>query len=146
MEIGATEYRMAAEEHLAAAGHCHLNGNYLTCHYLCGLAVECILRAYRWRRDSAWDGRHVLPRLYKESGFDHFVASGQIDVMATNMTVVTTRWSNSHRYASRAKLLRHLNDVEATVNVRGDKLKKNSAEMYDAAVYVVQLGMRKWNN
>jgi hypothetical protein len=146
VEIGAAEYRLAAEEHLSGAVKCHLYGDYLTCHYLCGLAVECMLRAYRWTIDASWDGRHVLPRLYKESRFDALVSDKEAGRMAASFTVITSRWSNDHRFASPSKLEKFLNEIGATHNVRGDKLKRNSSEMYDAAEYIVGLGKNKWRN
>ncbi|HLK13453.1 MAG TPA: hypothetical protein VKT78_01500 [Fimbriimonadaceae bacterium] len=146
VEIGAAEYRLAAEEHLSAAFKCHIGGDYLTCHYLCGLAVECILRAYRWKIDRSWSGRHVLPRLYAESKFDSLVKVPQEAEMAANLYVITSRWANHHRFTSPGKLLQHLNSVDATVGVKGDKLKRNSFEMYDAAVFIVRAGINKWKN
>jgi hypothetical protein len=146
VEIGAAEYRLAAEEHLSGAIQCHLSGDYLTCHYLCGLAVECMLRAYRWAIDSNWDGRHVLPRLYKESGFDELVSEKDAERMAASFSTITSRWSNNHRYTSPSKLAKYLNEIGATRNVKGDKLKRNSGEMYDAAEYIVGLGKNRWRN
>jgi hypothetical protein len=146
LEIGATEYRAAAEEHLKAASDCRLNGDHLTSHYLSGLAVECILRAYRWKIDSEWSGRHVLPKLYWEAKFDGLVADSEREEMAEKFGTITSRWSNNHRYASPSKLVKLLNDVGPTKNVKGDKLKKNSQEMYDAAEFIVGIGKRKWKN
>ena len=146
VEIGATEYTLASEEHLSAAIQCHLSGNYHTCHYLCGLAVECMLRAYRWRIDASWDGRHLLPKLYKESHFDALVSEKEHEKMSESFSVVASRWSNTHRFTSPAKLEKYLNEIGATLNVKGDKLKKNSSDMYDASEYIVGLGKNKWKN
>lgn len=146
MEIGSTEYRLAAEEHLSAAAQCHLSGDYLACHYLCGLAVECMLRAYRWKIDVSWDGRHVLPRLYKESRFDALVTERERSKMAESFSIVASRWSNNHRFASPAKLAKFLNEIGATHNVKGDKLKEHRSDIYDAAEYIVGLGKIKWKN
>lgn len=146
VEIGAAEYRAAAEDHLRAAGVCHRDGNYVTCHYLCGLCVECILRAYRWKVNGDWDGRHVLPKLYREAKFDELITSKQIEEMADRFGTITSRWANNHRYTSQTKLQRHLNDIGATINVKGDKLKQNSQEMYDAAEFIFGIGKTKWKN
>jgi hypothetical protein len=146
VEIGATEYRLAAEEHLSAAAQCHLSGDYLTCHYLSGLAVECMLRAYRWRIDGSWDGRHVLPKLYRESRFDALVSKTEYSRMADSFSLITSRWSNGHRFTSPAKLARYLNEIGATHNIKGDKLKRHSSEIFEAAEYIVGLGVNKWKN
>lgn len=66
--------------------------------------------------------------------------------MAENFGTITIRWANDHRYASPAKLEKFLNDIGATKNVKGDKLKRNSTEMYDAAEYIVGLGINKWKS
>jgi len=118
VEIGAAEFRQASKEHLDGAIHCHQNGDYLTCHYLCGLAVECILRACRWKIDSSWDGRHALLKLYKEARFDALVKERDSSEMADKFYSITSRWSNTHRFASRAKLVSYLNEIRATHNVR----------------------------
>ncbi len=36
--------------------------------YCGGLAVECILRAFRWRKDPSFEGRHDLEELFEASG------------------------------------------------------------------------------
>ena len=146
MEIGAAEYRAAAEEHLAAAAQCHVAGLHLTAHCLSGLAVECILRAYRWRLDDSWDGRHVLVRLYKAAQYDRIVPRASVEEATAKFGVIVDRWSNDHRYASPAKLLRRLNALDALRNAKGDKLKRNSREMYDAAAFIVELGLERWKS
>jgi hypothetical protein len=144
MEIGAAEYRVAAEEHLRAAACCHIDGNYLSCHYLSGLSVECILRAYRWQINSLWSGRHNLVVLFREAEFDKFVPASLIDEMSEHFGLITSRWANDHRYASPKKLLRQLNNLHALKNVKGDKMKKNSQEMYDAAEFIFGIGKERW--
>ena len=146
MEIGAAEYRKASEEHLSGAIHCHLNGDYLTCHYLCGLAVECILLAYRWKIDSSWNGRHALPKLYKEARFDGLVRDKESSDMAVKFLAITSRRSNTHRYTSPAKLEKFLNERGATRNLKRNKLKANASEMLSAADFIVKIGINKWNN
>jgi hypothetical protein len=105
-----------------------------------------MLRAYRWKVDSTWDGRHVLPRLYRESGFDGLVKGSELVKMTENFGVITSRWSNAHRYASPAKLEKYLNEIGATINLKGVKLKKNSDDMLEAAEFIVALGKNKWKN
>ena len=36
--------------------------------YTAGLAVECLLRAFRWKKDKSFEGRHDLEDLLKASG------------------------------------------------------------------------------
>lgn len=144
MEIGSAEYRVAARQHLQAAYETHAQELYVTSHYLCGLAVECIWRAYRWRRQEPWDGGHVLNSLYKESRFDDVIPDEQVARAAEHINRVITCWSNNHRYTSGAKLLQYLNAVGVTTRVKGDKLRHSSSRMYEAAEFVVLLGLEKW--
>lgn len=66
--------------------------------------------------------------------------------MDADFGIIASRWANEHRYASPSKLVRHLNLIGALTGVKGDKLKENSREMYDAAENVVGLGIRRWKD
>jgi HEPN domain-containing protein len=145
VETGAADYREAAVNNLEAAVSAHELGLYVVSHYLSGLAVECLLRAYRWRIDPKWDGRHNLARLLLESGLNQIVSAAAQDEFAKHFTEVARRWRSEHRYSSNAKMIRFLNDLHATVNVKGDKLKENSRIMLSAANYLLGLSERKWN-
>jgi len=139
VRFGPSDYKNSAEENLQAANLCR-EGSYVASHYLSGLAAECILRAYRWRIDPSWHGRHALPRLYKAARFDHLLSSAE----RLSFDLLVTRWSNEHRYFSSQQLTRFLNQIGATHNVRGDKLKDNARQMYNAAEAIVRTGVAKW--
>ena len=145
MEIGSAEYRLAAKETLDAALVAHDAGHFVVAHYLSGLSVECILRAYRWRIDGSWDGRHVLLRLAKSARFYEIVSERAQERFDDHFNEVVRRWSNDHRYASEDKLVKYLNSIEVTTNVKGSKPKENSRVMTEAAHYIVALGTAKWN-
>ncbi len=66
--------------------------------------------------------------------------------MVASFGIIAERWANGHRYASPSKLVKYLNELESVRNVKGDKLKKHSLEMYEAAEFVVGLGIGKWKS
>ena len=66
-------YYEAAKEHKALAQELHEAGRYVMAHYLAGLAVECILRAYHYRLSPVFSGRHNLQTLYWDAQFDDVV-------------------------------------------------------------------------
>jgi len=145
MEIGAAEYRLAAPEMLEGAILADGAGKYIASHYLSGLAVECTLRAYRWRIDTSWDGRHVLLRLAKAARFYEVVPDTARETFQTHFGEIARRWANDHRYSSASKLEKYLNSIGATVNVKGNKLKENSRVMTEGAHFIVSIGESQWN-
>ena len=66
-------YLEAAQEHKTLAFELHEARRYVMAHYVAGLAVECILRAYRYRFDPVFDSRHDLQALYSASRFGNIV-------------------------------------------------------------------------
>ncbi len=58
-------FRLADEYWKSVAGR-----RYALVVYTAGLAVECMLRAYRLKRSSHFDSRHRLSELFVESGLD----------------------------------------------------------------------------
>jgi HEPN domain-containing protein len=58
-------YFTAAKERLKEAHFLHDNGYYTLAMYISGLAVECMLRAFRLLKDSTFDERHDLWLLWK---------------------------------------------------------------------------------
>ena len=146
MEIGASEYRYAAIENLDSALVAHSSGLYVSSHYLAGLSVECMLRAYRWRVDGQWDGRHFLPRLLRESGLLKEVPEDALLTFIDRFAELSRCWSNEHRYTSDGKLMKRLNSIQASWGVKGDKLKENSRIMTEAANFIVGIGRKKWDS
>lgn len=144
MEIGAAEYFFAARQNLEAALLAHEADLYVASHYLAGVAVESILRAYRWQINEEWDGRHFLARLLRESRLLSRVPTAASESFEEHFYELSRRWSNEHRYASDAKLLKYLNSIGAGRNFKGDKLRENSRIMTNAANFIVALGAKKW--
>ena len=146
MDIGSAEYLAAAKDSLDAAGKLHREGLYTTAHYLCGLSVECILRAYRWKLQTPWDGRHNIQLLFKESQFDQLIPSKRYKEFDEAFQYVVLSWSNSHRYMSAPRLEKYLNTASMIRNIRGHKIKAHSAQMLSYTLTIVDLGVAKWKN
>src|SRR5262245_18567646 len=69
MQFTGEEYYQAAIERMRQARELHgSRESYALAMYCSGLAVECILRAYRWRIEPSFEGRHDLDDLFKASG------------------------------------------------------------------------------
>lgn len=68
MRFTGEEYYRAALERMRQAREIHNSGaSYALAMYVSGLAVECILRAFRWQNDRLFEGRHDLEDLLKSS-------------------------------------------------------------------------------
>jgi len=134
-------YCEAAGEHLAAADSSHAGGSYATAHYLYGLAVECILYAH----GADFDRRHNLQRQYRSSNYDDIVPDDQKQDIATALSEVQLRWLSSDRYEGPRSLVKQLNARRVSYNVRGSKLKENSAQLGNAARTLVELGVKSWS-
>ena len=68
MDFRADDYFRAGTERMHQARLIYLAGkSYALAIYCGGLAVECLLRAFRWQRDKSFEGRHDLHDLLKAS-------------------------------------------------------------------------------
>src|SRR5580704_17999893 len=69
MEFPPEHYFPTATQRIRQAQHLYEEGDsFALAIYIGGLAVECLLRAYKGRRDPTFDERHDLARLFKASG------------------------------------------------------------------------------
>lgn len=88
MSFDADVYLAAAKERIAEAAELYDSRRYVLCHYMSGLAVECLLRAYRFRKDPEFDSRHDLFALYHASGMADQIPEAKA-------FVVTRHWPKS---------------------------------------------------
>lgn len=69
MQFSGEEYDRAAAERMRQAREIHDSKQYdALAMYRGRLAVECMLRADRWQKDTSFEGRHDLPGLFRASG------------------------------------------------------------------------------
>jgi hypothetical protein len=160
MKFRGEEYFRAGTERMRQARTIHrAGGSYALAMYCGGLAVECILRAFRWDQDQSFEGRHDLEDLLKASALlrideDHMRRRGipEDEVVAYSialraaMNEVTALWHNNLRFASEASLRAFLNRIDRLRGVRGDALKKNASDLLNAAQTVVDRGVALWTS
>ena len=159
MQFSAEHYFRAAYERILDARELHKRGRYGFCLYASGLAVESLLRAFRWIDDKSFDGRHDLDDLLKASGVlrvdENYMrrrGKDEEDVRDSTlafrgaMNEVALLWHNNLRFASEARLRSHLIRINRVQGIKGDPLKKNAADLIRAAQLIVNKGIVLWNS
>ena len=158
MQIRDRDYYRASQERLRQAIRLSTQeGAYALSIYCSGLAVECLLRAFRWREDRTFSGRHDLDELLKASGVlrvndDYMRRKGKNDdeILAASrdfraaMNEIVVLWHNSMRFASEDRLHAHLRALGRVQGIRGDPLRQNALAMLNAAQFIVNKGVVLW--
>ena len=137
-------YKQAAAEHVATAATLYEAEQYVLSSYVSGLAVECILRAYRVLHDPEFFARHDLWELSRVSKWRDHVASRDLPVASAALEIVYRRWSNSHRYQCLASYRRFLQRLGLHAGIKGDFVKEQSRLAVRAAERFVEIGVRSW--
>lgn len=142
MEFPPEHYFQTALERMRQAQYLHDEGSsFALAIYVGGVAVECMLRAYKGRRDPMFDEKHHLLRLFAASGMlrvnrDKLRAKGwtdaQIDghlqTLRAAVNEVFRLWSNNYRFASEARLRAHLKQLTGYRRIKGDYLREQSRQ------------------
>ncbi len=144
-EFRAEVYRQAALEHVTVARELHESGRFALAHYVSGLAVECMLRAFKSRRDPILDERHDLNQLARRGGFLDAASEAHRPILAARLGEVVTRWDNGHRYRSESALRKFLARRKLFAD-KGDLLKNSSRKIVNAALELVTHGANQWKN
>lgn len=158
MQFRGKEYYRAGAERMRQARRLFKAGDsYALAMYCGGLAVECILRAFRWDKDKSFEGRHDLQDLLKASDLLHIneeemrrnrVPESEIAEYAQDLreaiNMVVLLWHNNLRFASEDSLKAFLNRINRLQGIRGNGLKKNAADLLNAAQTVVDRGVTLW--
>ncbi|HWE02023.1 MAG TPA: hypothetical protein VG326_06395 [Tepidisphaeraceae bacterium] len=139
-------YRQAATEHMGSLQSLYDNEEFVLAAYVSGLAVECLFRAYRSRIGPEFESRHDLYELSKEAKFADVVPAKSLAKYESNLGVVATRWSNSHRYRTEDALRRLLKRRQFDRRIKGDFLKENVRLMVSASSDIVTLGAHVWTS
>lgn len=158
MNFRAEDYYRAGTERMEQALSLYNNrSGYALAMYSGGLAVECILRAFRWRKDQSFEGRHDLEDLLKASdllgindenmrgkGVPEDEIQEYAEGLRAAMNEVKALWHNNLRFASEARLRAFLNQVGRLRGIKGDAVKKNALDLLNAAQVIVQRGVALW--
>jgi hypothetical protein len=160
MQFRDKEYYAASMERMRQAQVLYARGDaYALAMYCGGLAVECLLRAFRWKADQNFEGRHDLNDLLKASAMlradeDRMRRRGESEEKIRKsseefrgtMNEVVTLWHNNFRFASEARLKAHLTQINRVQGIRGNPLKKNAADLIHASQLVVNRGVVLWTS
>ena len=144
MPIDKETYLQASQEHVELARRLYEQHDYGPAHYIAGLAVECLLRAYRKRVDSRFDSRHVLENLARQARFYDVIPLRRQEGTAAALTEVVLRWRNEHRFRSRDAMLKWLKSLRLDRGIRGDVLKESARKITNAALEIVAEGVLRW--
>lgn len=132
------EYRRASHEKFNAAQDAHALGHYVVSHYLCGVAVECMLRAFRWRIDPSWDSKHNLRELSKKCGVYQRLQKKDPQAFARALNEVVRRWRVSHRYSPSDRLLEDLTRLKIETGKNDRILRNNSNVMLECTQIILK--------
>lgn len=160
MQFRAEEYYQASLERMEQARNLYHTGrDWALVMYCAGLAVECLLRAFRWTEDASFEGRHDMRELLKASGLlriddDHMRRRGASEdeihksglALREAMNEVVILWHNNFRFASEARLKAFLRGTRRLQGVKGDPLKKNARDLLEAAQTVINRGTALWTS
>ncbi|MGA2439659.1 MAG: hypothetical protein ABSH08_01755 [Tepidisphaeraceae bacterium] len=143
-------YRDAAVERIGTAHKLYEIGRWVESNYLAGLAVECILRAYRWMIDPEFDSRHNIDRLYKLAKFADVVPNHDAEKIVAALGNVIAMWSNDHRFSTVAAIknrwLRQQLHKRGKKWIKGDFLKERTRELVNSATEIVNTGVGQWQS
>jgi hypothetical protein len=161
MQFSSEDYYKAAVERMKQAEAVYQDGqSFALAMYCGGLAVECLLRAFRWSRDRTFEGRHNLDELLKASGLlatndEHLrhkkkVLDGEIRDDSVKLRAAMNRviilWHNNLRFASEARLKRFLREINCLRGIKGDPCKKNAFDLIEAAGTIIAQGIVLWES
>ena len=160
MQFRAEEYYQASLERMRQARRIHESGGGSALAMYCGgLAVECLLRAFRWTRDATFEGRHDIAELLRASGLlridDEYMrrrGASEEEIRESGlklrgaMNEVVALWHNNLRFASEASLKAFFRRIGRLQGVKGDPLRKNAGDLLEAAQTVVNRGTVLWGS
>ncbi len=158
MDFRPEHYFQAAIQRMEQARHLYGHGrSFALAVYVGGLAVECMLRAFKLLHDPSFDERHNLLRLFAASGMlrvDHEklrargFTDAQIDRHLNDLRVavnaIAALWANNFRYASEERLLAHLKRTTGYKKTKGDYLKARTKEFLNSAQTFISKGVLQW--
>lgn len=138
MNFGADYYFHAGLERMRQARMIYRDGeSYALAMYVAGLSVECILRAFRWRANPAFEGRHDFLLLFKESGLLRLNEEqlrtkripeeqvlNQIELFHALMNTVVLFWTNDLRFAPESMVRARLVKMRRYERKKGDILRQ----------------------
>jgi hypothetical protein len=159
MDFPPEHYFQTATQRMRQAQHLYQEGtSFALAIYVGGVAVECLLRAFKGRRDPTFDEKHDLLRLFAASGIlrvdrDKLRAKQwtdeQIDWHLRTLQVAVNEifrlWSNNYRFASEERLRSHLKQITGFRKIKGDYLKGQARQFLSSAQKFIDKGVVQWH-
>lgn len=158
MKFRAEQYFQASQERMVQATKLWSDGKSFALSMYCGgLAVESLLRAFRWIEDPSFEGRHDLRELLKASRLlriddnyqrrkrtsEEVIRESTLSLKAAVEQVVVL-WHNNPRFASEDSAKAFLIRIGRFQGIKGDPLKQNARELIGAAQTIMDRGVVLW--
>ena len=158
MDFKPEHYFRAAIQRMEQARYLYQEGrSFALSIYVGGVAVECMLRAFKLLRDPSFDERHNLLRLFSASGmlrvgYETLRVKGltdteidsHLDGLQKAVNAVFDLWANNYRYASEERLLAHLKRLTGFQKIKGDYLKDRARKFLASAETFISKGTLQW--
>ncbi len=140
------DYRDAALERMGDANELKRLGRYPLAMYTAGVAVECMLRAFR-HDDREHQAHHDVVAHLGACNRERLGERAWAKLRGPAQTVHLL-WLNGFRYASEKRLRQHLSALRfyARVKKGSDTLKVACIDLIDAALQIVTVGDERWRN
>lgn len=158
MDFPPEHYFQTATQRMRQAHYLYQDGaSFALAIYVGGVAVECLLRAFKGRRDLVFDERHDLLRLLAASGILHVDRNrlrekqwtdARIDDHLKTLWVAVNEivklWANDYRFASEERLQSHLKQITGYKKIKGDYLKEQARRFLSSAQTFFDKGVMLW--
>lgn len=144
MKLTADECYLAALDHVDEAQLLYDGNKYVLAHYVAGLAVECMFRAYAVRNGEPFEARHDLNKCLELARFDDVIAPSRSEAVAASYSVVVTQWNSTQRYFSDGFLKAYFRNAGLNRGIKGDPVKELTRRIVEAASIVVTEGRVRW--
>jgi HEPN domain-containing protein len=140
----AEKYYKASLERIEEARLLHAHGRYVFSIYTSGLAAECMIRAFRILRDSSFDERHDLWRLWKNTSLAYITNKKFKEQMYAGIAEISNLWKNNYRFLPENDLRAFFKKRKLDRGIKGDFLKFHSNSIYQSSRTIIQLGGLQW--
>lgn len=142
-KIAETYYRTALER-IVDAGLLNKEGHYSYAMHTSGLAVECLLRAFRTLKGASFDERHDLWRLWKGTTLAEIRYETSHAQIHQALITISRLWNNGFRFMSQKEMQAFLKNAGQDRGIKGDFLKYRSQELHEAADELIRIGDKRW--
>jgi len=125
--------------------------------YVGGVAVECLLRAFKARRNSTFDEKHHLLRLFAASGmlrvdrdklrlqgWDDERIEDHLRTLRVAVNEIFRIWSNTCRFVSEERLRSHLKGITGYKRIKVDYLREVARRFLDSCQRFIDKGVMLW--